>query len=109
MVHVDDVAEAYVLALQRGRPGETYFLGDQIPLPRRDVINRVAQSLGRPQVGGVPGWLLGLFYGFALVEAVVASMRLRSDKARNELGWQPRYASFTEGLAQVASQLVTTA
>ncbi|MBI2826556.1 MAG: NAD-dependent epimerase/dehydratase family protein [Planctomycetia bacterium] len=105
MVHVDDVGEAYPLALAHGRAGEGYFLGDEAPLRRREVLDRLADALARPHVGRAPGWLMGLFLGYPTIEAVESGLRLRCDKARRELGWQPRYATFDAGLPAVLAEL----
>lgn len=98
LVHVGDVGEAFALALERGRPGETYFLADEQPMLRRDFINVVAAGLGVPPVRHAPAWLMKLLAGPALVEAITSSFRIRADKARHELAWTPRYESFTEAL-----------
>jgi len=105
LVHVDDVAEAYVLALVQGQGGQNYFLSDDQPLARREVIDHLCQGLHLPQVGHVPGWLIGLVLGYPLVEALSASFRVDSTKARTQLGWTPRYATFAEGLPAVVAQL----
>jgi nucleoside-diphosphate-sugar epimerase len=105
MVHVEDLAEVYVLALERGRPGERYLVGDDEPLPRRLVVHRMCDALGLPRAGSIPRWLLGLVQGFGLVEALKVSMKLRNDKAKRELGWQPRYRTYAEGLPAVVAAL----
>jgi nucleoside-diphosphate-sugar epimerase len=105
LVHVDDVSEAYTLALERGRPGANYFLADDQPMRRREVIDCVTDALGLPPAGHVPSWLIGLLLGFPLVEAITASQRLRNDRAKRELGWQPHYASFAKGLGAVLREM----
>jgi len=47
VVHVDDVAEGHVLALERGRIGEKYILGGE-DLALRDIFARAAAAAGRP-------------------------------------------------------------
>ena len=92
LVHVDDLAELYALALERWHSGENYFAGDDCPLRRREMIDKLATALGVPRPGWIPCWLTGLLYGFAVVEATQVSMRLRNDKAKRELGYAPRPA-----------------
>jgi nucleoside-diphosphate-sugar epimerase len=104
-VHVDDVGEAYALALENGRYGETYFLGDGLPLRRKVAVDLIASGLGLAPVRSVPGWLIGLLYGFPMVEAVTSSIRLRADKAKRELNWQPAHVSFADGLPEVLKEL----
>ncbi len=46
VVHVDDVAEGHMLALERGMPGERYILGGE-NLALRDLLALVAEVAGR--------------------------------------------------------------
>lgn len=105
MVHVDDVGEAYALALTQGRPGDRYFLADDHPLTRRAVVDSLTDALGLARVGKVPGWLIGLLFGFPAVEAITASVRVRNDKTKSDLGWRPRHESFQETLPDVLHEL----
>ena len=104
-VHVDDLGEAYVCALERGRPGANYFLSDDVPLQRRETIDRLASELGIARVGNVPNWLAGLWLGFPLVEAINVSIRMRNELAKRELAWTPRYESFSQALPGVLKEL----
>lgn len=105
LVHVEDLAMVYVLALERGSPGDNYFVCDDVPMRRREVIDCVTDALGLPRVGNVPGWVVGLWLGFPLVEAINASLRMRNDLVKQRLGWSPRYRSFTDGLPSLLEQL----
>lgn len=46
IVHVDDVAEGHVLALEKGRIGQRYILGGQ-DMPLRDILGLVADVVHR--------------------------------------------------------------
>ncbi|CAN5367002.1 NAD-dependent epimerase/dehydratase family protein [soil metagenome] len=46
LVHVDDVAEGHVLALQKGRVGEKYILGGQ-DVSLREMLGTIARLVGR--------------------------------------------------------------
>lgn len=105
LVHIDDLAVLYALALERGRAGGHWFAADEQPLRRREIVDRVAHALGLPRPGRIPGWLVGLWMGFALVEAITVSMRLRNDRAKHELGWVLRYPTFADGLPSVLQAL----
>jgi nucleoside-diphosphate-sugar epimerase len=106
MVHVEDLAEVDALALERGRAGEQYFVGDDEPLTRRAFMDQLCDALGLKRVGHVAGWIVGLMLGFALVEAMNTSVRLRNDKAKRQLGWVPRYPKFAAGLPAVLAKLL---
>jgi dihydroflavonol-4-reductase len=47
MVHVDDVADGHLLALERGQPGERFILGgDNLTL--KEILVQIAEVTGRP-------------------------------------------------------------
>jgi UDP-glucose 4-epimerase len=85
-IHVDDLAEAHLLALERLEPGKglKYNLGTGKGYSVREVIQACEEVIGKkiavkegPRRPGDP-------------PALVAS----SDKIRRELGWQPRYGEL---------------
>jgi nucleoside-diphosphate-sugar epimerase len=104
LVDVEDLAEAYALALERGRAGDNYFVSDDKPLRRREVIDRVTDVLGLPRVGTAPCWVVGLWLGFPLVEAITAPIRMRNQFVKERLGWKPRYDSLIETLPSMLAR-----
>jgi nucleoside-diphosphate-sugar epimerase len=107
LVHVDDLGEAYAQALDYGREGACYFVGDDAPLPRREVIHRLSAALGLPRVRHAPGWIAALLFGFPMVEALCASVKIKNDTIRRDLYWQPRYPAFAEGLEATLPALLS--
>ncbi len=112
MSYVDDVADGMVLALTKGRPGESYILGGEVTR-LGDVVDRVADLTGNKRARvKVPspairlvepfGPLAGRWTGAGpnLHEVVRASKGVTywatSAKAERELGYAPR--SLDEGL-----------
>jgi UDP-glucose-4-epimerase GalE len=85
-IHVDDLAEAHLLALERLEPGKQlrYNLGIGKGYSVREVIRMVEQVTGKP----VPVKEGPRREGDPAV--LVAS----SDKIQRELGWKPRYADL---------------
>jgi dihydroflavonol-4-reductase len=109
IVHVDDVATGHLLAYERGAVGERYILGgDNLSL--RQILNTIAALTGRsgPRVRLPHGLLLPIAYmaeGIGrmaklqdmpiTVDGVRLSKKMMyfsSDKAKRELGYQPRPA-----------------
>jgi UDP-glucose 4-epimerase len=90
-IHVDDLAEAHLLALENLRPGKglLYNLGTGRGYSVREVIRAVEQVTGRT----VPVKEGSRRPGDPPV--LVAS----SDKVRKELGWKPGYTDLTEIVA----------
>jgi len=108
IVHVDDVAVGHLLALQRGREGESYILGGE-DMTLRAILTEIARIVGRrPPRVRLP--LLPLLPVAYVVEGIarmsggttrltVEGVRLArkrmffsSDKAMRELGYRPRPA-----------------
>ena len=105
LVHVADLAEAYIAVLERGRDGNNYFIGDEEPLPRKKVIDQLSDALGLPRVGHVPQWVAGMLFGVSMVEALCVSVAIRNRLAKKVLGWEPRLATFASGLPEIMPQL----
>lgn len=106
MVHVDDVADGVLLALDKGEMGEQYVLGAQITT-MREAIDTLARVTGkRPPRGTLPtalikimtpiGGLVGKLMGMPpnLRELVSSADNVtfwaKHDKAMAELGYSPR-------------------
>jgi nucleoside-diphosphate-sugar epimerase len=87
LIHVEDGVEAVLAAELRGQAGETYNVVDDLPAPRRAYYEHLAALLEAP----VPR-----FDG--RTESRQADRRVSNAKAKSELGWQPRYPSYREGL-----------
>jgi dihydroflavonol-4-reductase len=106
IVHVDDVAEGHVLALERGHVGERYVLGGE-NLLLKDILALVADVAGRkPPTIELPEavvWPAAWFMeGLARLTGIPPMMTrdhikmarhkmfYSSAKAMNELGYNPR-------------------
>ncbi|MBX3414285.1 MAG: NAD-dependent epimerase/dehydratase family protein [Pirellulales bacterium] len=103
LVHIDDLGEAYALVLEHGRPGEAYFLGDDHPLSRREVVHRLAAVLDTPAPKAVPRLLAQLLFGRPLVEAITAPLYISNEKAKRELHWQPSHVNYADSLPAVVA------
>lgn len=92
MVHRDDVAEAYALALEHGRSGERYLLCDESHYTVKQLAEAAAAAAGATAVATPTEDVvkaLGVFGKALLNDALYTSA-----KARRELGWVPRHSSF---------------
>ncbi|HEX8053750.1 MAG TPA: NAD(P)-dependent oxidoreductase [Thermoleophilaceae bacterium] len=98
-VHVDDAAAATALAVERGARG-IYNVVDDEPAPARDWLPELARVLGAKPPRRVPRWLGRLLAGEAAAVMMTEVRGASNEKAKRELGWQPRYASWRQGFAQ---------
>jgi len=89
-IHVEDHNTAVWAILERGRIGETYLIGADGEQDNRSVVETILELMGRPAdaydlVSDRPGHDL--------------RYAIDSSRLREELGWEPRYTTFRDGLA----------
>ena len=104
-VHVADLASAYALAAEGTCYGENFNVVDDQPITLRQMVDLLTQQQGVKKVGNIPPWLIGLLIGGELVKSLTCSFRVRNDKAKKLLNWQPTYSSFALGVPEVLEQL----
>lgn len=98
-IHIDDAAEATVLALDRGAPG-IYHVTDDLPAPVNDWAPAMAKAMGAKPPRRVPLWLAKLAAGPMAVSLVHGSGQSNA-KAKAAFGWTPAYPTYREGFAEV--------
>ncbi|GAC1497844.1 MAG: NAD-dependent epimerase/dehydratase family protein [Ktedonobacteraceae bacterium] len=104
-IHVDDLATGYALAIESEAYGETFNVVDDQPLTQREIIDLFTDALGVKRVGSMPPWFLKILLGAPLVDSLVISFRIKNARAKQALGWQPRYSTFKDGIPVVVKQL----
>jgi nucleoside-diphosphate-sugar epimerase len=101
MIHIHDAAAATAAALERGGPG-AYNIVDDDPAPVSVLLPELARTVGADPPRHVPRWLGWLVAGEPAVIMMTSIRGSSNEKAKRELGWQPRYPSwrlgFREGL-----------
>jgi len=98
-VHIEDAATATAIAVERGQPG-IYNIVDDEPAPVREWLPVLASALGAQPPRRVPRWLGRLAAGEAATAMMTDVRGASNEKAKRELGWQPRYPSWRLGFAQ---------
>ena len=89
-IHTDDHSSAVLTVLERGQKGETYLIGADGEKSNKEVVEQILAALGKDPsdyelVSDRPGHDL--------------RYAIDSTKIREELGWQPRFTDFGEGLS----------
>jgi nucleoside-diphosphate-sugar epimerase len=102
-IHHTDAAAATVAALEHGRPGQAYNLVDDLPATWQEVYTAMAQALGTPPPRRIPRWLFRLAAPYVASFAVDTSMRVANAKAKTELGWQPTFPTYHDGIRAMAA------
>jgi nucleoside-diphosphate-sugar epimerase len=102
-IHLADAAAATVAALEHGRGGEAYNVVDDTPASFGEAVAQAAEVFRTPKPYRVPAWLLRpMPYAYTFM---TGRYLFSNAKAKTELGWKPRFASFGEGLRADAAAM----
>jgi 2-alkyl-3-oxoalkanoate reductase len=96
LIEITDAAAATLAAVGRGEPG-VYNVVDDDPAPVAEWLPYLAQAAGAKPPLRMPAWLGRLLAGEFVVAQTTTSRGSSNEKARKELGWELRYASWREG------------
>lgn len=103
-LHAADMASAFAAALA-WEGGGTFLVTDDEPARLADYLRWLAQASGAPAPLHIPHFVARLALGHEMASAYGSSLRLRNARARQALGWAPRYPSYREGYAEVLPRL----
>ena len=96
-IHVEDIAQALELSLHRPDPGAIFNLCDDDPAPPQDVIAHAAELLSMPVPDAIPIEQADMT---PMARSFYAeSKKVRNDRIKKALGWEPKYPSYRAGLA----------
>lgn len=98
-IHRDDIGAALLAAIQSEQGHAVYNLCDDAPAPPQDVIAYAAELLGiaaPPEVAFATADLSPMARSF-----YSESKRVRNDRIKRDLGWQPLYPDHRSGLRAV--------
>lgn len=89
-IHVDDHNSAVHTIIEKGKPGETYMIGANGEKNNKEVLELILELMGQSKdaydhVSDRPGHDL--------------RYAIDATKLHTELGWEPKYTGFREGLA----------
>ena len=95
-IHIDDAAGATLAGIERGASG-VYNVVDDEPAPVSEWLPELAQMLDTKPPRHMPVWLGRMAAGEVGVTMMTRIRGASNAKAKRELGWQPRWASWREG------------
>ena len=98
-VHVDDAADATVATVERGSPG-IYNIVDDEPAAMREWVPVYADAIGAKRPYRIPRFVARLFAGPYAVMLATEVRGASNERAKAELGWQPRFGSWREGFRE---------
>lgn len=92
LVHRDDVADGYLLALRKGRAGQAYLLADGSTFRCKEIAEAVANACGAVAKSWPAAQVRETLGGYGT--ALMLSQRVSAAKAERELGWRPNRTDF---------------
>lgn len=95
-LHVDDAAAATVAALEHGVHG-VFNVVDDDPARVADWLPALAAAVGAKPPRHIPVWLARRVAGEAVTRMMTDVRGVSNRKAKQELGWEPRWSSWREG------------
>lgn len=98
-IHLADAAAATVAAIERDARG-VFNIVDDDPAPMAEWLPVLAEAVGAPPPRRVPRWVGRLAAGSTLTTIMTEGRGASNAKAKRELGWAPRYASWRTGFRE---------
>lgn len=91
-IHTNDHSSAVWAVLTKGKIGETYLIGADGEQNNKDVLELILELMGQPK---------DAYEHVADRAGHDLRYAIDSTKLREELGWQPQFTNFREGLADI--------
>jgi nucleoside-diphosphate-sugar epimerase len=98
-IHIEDAAAATVAAVEHGERG-IYNVVDDEPAPVSEWLPAAAGAVGAKPPRRLPRWLGRIAAGEAAAVMMTEVRGASNRKAKQELGWSPRYPSWRDGFAR---------
>ena len=105
VVRVEDVAAAFVAAMERAPAGSLFHVVDDEPVIYRDFVAATADALGAGRPRRIPAFVARIAAGRDPVKAATRSARSSNAKIKRELGWMPRFPTAAEGVPDAVAAL----
>ncbi len=104
-IHVEDCANAFVLAIEALPIGESFILADDTPCTMREFNEFMAECSNMPKPRTIPRFIARLALGKTLLETIEMNCIVTNEKAKRMLGWVLKYPSYREGLVDTIREL----
>jgi nucleoside-diphosphate-sugar epimerase len=107
-IHLEDAADATVLALEHDGPA-VYNIVDDEPAPIKVWLPELARIIGAKPPMHVPAWVGRMFAGAPAVMMATDARGASNDKAKRELGWTPAHPTWRQGFVEAYGDMARRA
>ncbi|MEY4447937.1 MAG: hypothetical protein RLZZ433_952 [Pseudomonadota bacterium] len=92
-VHIEDLVDLYMLALEKAPAGSSYF-AENGEATFREIAESISTRLNIPSIDHLPAEIAADRWGMArALFSLGSNSRVRSVRARSELNWKPKHTS----------------
>lgn len=99
-LHLDDAASAFVGAAEADRSGLWHVVDDE-PTSDADYTAMLADLLDASVAGQISKEVARQSMGDVGVELLTSPMETSNDRFRADIGWEPKYPTYRDGLDQI--------
>ncbi len=97
-IHIDDCADAYVLAIEKLPIGKRFIISDDENVRVKDFMLQLAEIFGAKKIRNIPKLVLRVVMGKHIFNTLTMNTRVSNDLIKRELSWKPKYSTYREGL-----------
>jgi len=97
-IHVNDCADAYVLAIEKLPIGKRFIICDDENVSVKDFMLYLAKIFNAKKVVTIPKLILRLVIGKHIFHTLTMNTKVSNELIKKELGWKPKYPTYREGL-----------
>jgi len=97
-IHVNDCADAYVLAIEKLPVGKRFIISDNENVRVKDFMLHLAKAFGARKIINIPNPLLRVVTGKHIFNTLTMNTKVSNDLIKRELGCTPNYPSYREGI-----------
>ena len=97
-IHVNDCADAYVLAIEKLPFGKRFIICDDENVSVKDFMLYLAKIFNAKKVVKIPKFILRIVIGKHIFNTLTMNTKVSNELIKKELCWKPKYATYREGL-----------
>jgi nucleoside-diphosphate-sugar epimerase len=97
-IHVNDCADAYVLAIEQLPFGQRFIICDDENVSVKDFMLYLAKIFNTKKVITIPKFALRLVIGKHVFHTLTMNTKVSNELIKKKLGWEPKYPTYREGL-----------
>jgi nucleoside-diphosphate-sugar epimerase len=101
-VHIEDLARAFVLAIEKAPGGRIFNVADDEPVSINSLLGALAEAFGAKQPRGAPAFMIRLLLGRSFASALMSDAVCSNVAMKSELGLHLEYPTYREGVKRIA-------